>query len=72
MVESHNTNLENGDAKEIYFHLCEALDVGFNSRDVNLTYEQFLKGSTIWRGHFHQIWMLIIMSLYYRNLAILN
>ena len=48
MVESHNTDFENGDAKELYFHLCEALDVGFNSRDVNLTYEQFLKGSTIW------------------------
>ena len=44
MVESHNTNFDNDDAKEV----CQAFDVGFNSRDVNLTYEQFLKGSTIW------------------------
>ena len=47
MVESHNTNFDNDDAKEVYYHVCQTFDVGFNSRDVNLTYEQFLKGSTI-------------------------
>ena len=32
----------------MYYHVCQAFDVRFNSRDVNLTYKQFLKGSTIW------------------------
>ena len=48
MLESHNTDFENEDVKEVYYHVCQAFDVGFNSRDVNLTYEQFLDGSTVW------------------------
>ena len=40
--------LHNSDAKEVYYHVYQAFDVGINSRDVNLTYEQFLKGSTVW------------------------
>ena len=48
MMESHNTNFDNDDAKEVYYYVYQAFDVGFNSRNVNLTYEQFLKGSTIW------------------------
>ena len=32
----------------MYYHVCQAFDVGFNSCNVNLTYKQFLKGSTIW------------------------
>ena len=47
MVESHNTNFDNDDSKEVYYHVCQAFNVEFNSRNVNLTYEQFLKGSTI-------------------------
>ena len=34
--------------KWVYYHLCQAFDVGHNSRDINLNYEQFLQGSTIW------------------------
>ena len=48
MLESHNTDFENEDAKEVYNHVCQAFDVGFNSRDANLSYEQFLDGSTMW------------------------
>ena len=48
MTEAINTNFAaDGDAKEAYFFLCQAFDVGFNSRDVNLTYEEFRNGSTI-------------------------
>ena len=36
------------DAKEVYYYACQAFDIGFNSRDANLTYEQFLDGSTMW------------------------
>ena len=48
VLESHITDFENEDAKEVYYHVCQAFDVGFNSRDANLTYEQFLDGSTMW------------------------
>ena len=41
--------------KKVYYHVCQAFDVGFNSRDVNLTYEQFLKVQLSGCGHFHQI-----------------
>ena len=49
MIEAINTHFdEEGDAKEAYFFMCQAFDVGNNSRDVNLTYEAFVKGSTMW------------------------
>ena len=48
MVESHSTDFDNEDAKEAYLHVCQAFDAGFNSRDINLTYKQFLKGLTTW------------------------
>ena len=48
MLDSHNTDFENEDAKEVYYHMCQAFDVGFNSHDANLTYKQFLDGSTMW------------------------
>ena len=48
MLECYNTNFDNNDAKELYYHVCQAFDVGFNGCDVNLTYEQFLNGSTMW------------------------
>ena len=39
---------ENGDAKDAYYFMCQAFDVGHNGHDVNVTYEQFLNGLTIW------------------------
>ena len=48
MLESHNTNFDNDDAKELYFNVCQSFNVGFNSRNINITYEQFLDGSTMW------------------------
>ena len=45
MLESHNTDFENEDAKEVYYHVCQAFDIGFNSCDANLT---ILDGSTMW------------------------
>ena len=52
IVESHYTDIDNDNAKEAYFHVCQTFDVDFNSHDINLTHEQFLKGSTIWAGTF--------------------
>ena len=34
--------------KEAYFYACQSLDVGHNSRDVDLTYEQYCNNSTFW------------------------
>ena len=36
------------DAKEVYYFVCQAFDVGHNGKDANLSYEQFVHGSTIW------------------------
>ena len=35
-------------AKEVYNWFLQALDVGFNSRDVGVTLEQFCAGCTVW------------------------
>lgn len=49
MVEAIETDFSaTGDALDCYKYLTEALDVGFNGRDANITYDQFVKGSTMW------------------------
>jgi hypothetical protein len=51
MAEAQNTQFLAGntqDAVEAYHYVCQAFDVGHNGRDVNLTYEQYINGATIW------------------------
>ena len=48
MIESIKTNFDNKDAVEAYYFLCQAFDIGYNGRDNNLTYEEFINGGTIW------------------------
>ena len=72
MVESHSTDFDNENAKEVYFHVCQAFDVGFNSRDVNLTLNNFSKVRLFGRGHFLQIQMQTTVSHCYRNPPILK
>jgi hypothetical protein len=44
----HVTNFEGGDAKILYDRVIDAFQVGFDGSDNNLSYEQFLNGSTMW------------------------
>lgn len=48
MLEAFETDFDNSDAKQAYYFVCQAFDVGHNSRDANLTYEQYLNGATMW------------------------
>lgn len=48
MVEAIETDFTTEDAIESYKYVTEAFDVGLNGRDANLSYEQFIKGSTMW------------------------
>jgi hypothetical protein len=48
MVEAIETNFTDEDALDSYGYVCEAFDVGFNGRDANLSYDQFIKGATMW------------------------
>jgi len=50
MTESIITNFENdsGGALASYKYVMEAFNVGLNGRDANLTYDQFINGSTMW------------------------
>ena len=48
MIESINTDFGEKDVSEAYYFLCQAFDVGYNSRDINLTFDEFISGSTIW------------------------
>ena len=48
MIESINTDFENKNVSEAYYFLCQAFDVGHNGRDINLTYEAFINGCTMW------------------------
>ena len=61
-MESHNTNFDNGDAKEVYYHVCQAFDVGFNSRNVNLTYEQFLIFNMDYENEVGEHWVAIYID----------
>jgi hypothetical protein len=44
----HLTDFEGGDAKVLYDRVIEAFQVGYNGTDNNLSYAQFLNGSTMW------------------------
>lgn len=48
MVDALITDFQHNKAMDPYFHTCQAFNVGLNGRDVNLTLDQFIKGSTIW------------------------
>jgi hypothetical protein len=50
MIDSMKSRFDaaNLDAKIAYYMFCQGLDLGNSSRDVNLTYEQFSNGSTVW------------------------
>jgi hypothetical protein len=48
MLEAFETDFDTSDAKQAYYFVCQAFDVGHNSRDANLTYEQYLEGATMW------------------------
>ena len=47
-VQATNFAAAELNAKEAYFYACQSLDVGHNSRDVDLTYEQYCNNSTFW------------------------
>lgn len=44
----HITDFEGGDAKVLYDRVIDAFQVGFDGADNNLSYEQFMSGSTMW------------------------
>jgi hypothetical protein len=48
MTEAIETDFTAQDALDSYKYVTEAFDVGFNGRDVDMTYEQFIAGSTMW------------------------
>jgi hypothetical protein len=48
MIDSIETDFTKENAHHAYKFVMEAFNVGFNGRDVNLTYDQFLKGCTMW------------------------
>jgi hypothetical protein len=44
----HVTNFDKKDAKELYDRVLDTFQAGFSGTDINLSYEQFLDGSTMW------------------------
>jgi hypothetical protein len=49
MVDAIETDFTvNSGAIDAYDFVTDAFNVGFNSQDCNLTYEQFIQGSTMW------------------------